>query len=119
MSFIPPRLLVPVGVFRSIAATHARAFPISRRLQSTHTQRPPHSTPNYLESADGLISDLTIRKHHRERTPRTFDAQGNELDPYKDGPSAIDKAVHLFFFTEILRGPFAVVLWLSRDLIAM
>ena len=27
-------------------------------------------------------------------------------DPYKGGQSAIDKAVHLFFFTEIIRGPF-------------
>ncbi|KAF7352498.1 hypothetical protein MVEN_01214700 [Mycena venus] len=109
MPFLQPRLLVPVGVFRSIAATHARALPISRRLQSTHTHRQPQSTPNYLESADGLISDLTIRKHHRERTPRKFDAHGNELDAYKGGPSAIDKAVHLFFFTEILRGMWIVL----------
>ena len=27
-------------------------------------------------------------------------------DPYKGGQSAIDKAVHIFFFTEIIRGPF-------------
>ncbi|KAF8213878.1 hypothetical protein K438DRAFT_1802437 [Mycena galopus ATCC 62051] len=108
MPFPPPRVLVPVGVFRSIAATHARAFPLSRRLQSTHTHKQP-STPNYLESADGLISDLTIRKHRHDRAPRVFDAQGNELDAYKGGPSAIDKAVHLFFFTEILRGMWIVL----------
>jgi len=29
---------------------------------------------------------------------------GKVLDPYKGGPSAIDKAMQLFFFTEILRG---------------
>jgi hypothetical protein len=29
---------------------------------------------------------------------------GRDYDPYKDGPSALSKAVHLFFFTEILRG---------------
>lgn len=28
----------------------------------------------------------------------------SNVNPYKGGPSAIDKAVHLFFFTEILRG---------------
>jgi len=27
-------------------------------------------------------------------------------DTYKGGQSAIDKAVHIFFFTEIIRGPF-------------
>ena len=26
------------------------------------------------------------------------------MDPYKNGPSALDKAAELFFFTEILRG---------------
>jgi NADH dehydrogenase (ubiquinone) Fe-S protein 8 len=34
------------------------------------------------------------------------DESGN---PYKGGPSAIDKAVHLFFFTEILRGMWIVL----------
>lgn len=29
---------------------------------------------------------------------------GENKDPYHGGPSAIEKAVHLFFFTEILRG---------------
>ena len=50
-------------------------------------------------------------KHPHIRSPppatATYTA-ANELDkdydPYKDGPSAIDKAVHLFFFTEIIRG---------------
>jgi NADH dehydrogenase (ubiquinone) Fe-S protein 8 len=32
------------------------------------------------------------------------DEAGKSVNPYKGGPSAIDKAVHLFFFTEILRG---------------
>lgn len=32
------------------------------------------------------------------------DEPGTDFNPYKDGPSAIDKAVHLFFFTEIIRG---------------
>jgi NADH dehydrogenase (ubiquinone) Fe-S protein 8 len=37
------------------------------------------------------------------------DEPGKELNPYKDGPSAIDKAVHLFFFTEIIRGMWIVI----------
>lgn len=31
------------------------------------------------------------------------------VNPYKDGQSAIDKAMHLFFFTEIFRGMWIVV----------
>ncbi|KAJ7774126.1 NADH-quinone oxidoreductase [Mycena olivaceomarginata] len=99
MTLLPPRLLVPVGVFRSIAATHARAFPLSRRLQSTHTHKQPPSTPNYLESADGLINHPPANS-----TPRATSST-----PTKAGPSAIDKAVHLFFFTEILRGMWIVL----------
>ncbi|KAJ7284079.1 Ndufs8, NADH:ubiquinone oxidoreductase 23 kd subunit [Mycena rebaudengoi] len=109
MPLLPPRFLLPVGLLRSVPGHHARVFVVSRRLASTQTHTQPSSTPNYLESADGLISDLTIRKHHRERTPRKFDAHGNELDPYKGGQSAIDKAVHLFFFTEIIRGMWIVL----------
>ncbi|KAI5117315.1 hypothetical protein M0805_000441 [Coniferiporia weirii] len=32
-----------------------------------------------------------------------------DVNPYKNGKSAIDKAVHLFFFTEILRGMWIVM----------
>ncbi|KAI9574783.1 Ndufs8, NADH:ubiquinone oxidoreductase 23 kd subunit [Boletus coccyginus] len=42
----------------------------------------------------------------------TLTAQGEpdkHTDSYKGGPSAIDKAVHLFFFTEILRGMWIVM----------
>ncbi|CAK5262485.1 unnamed protein product [Mycena citricolor] len=113
---LPSRLLVPVGLYRALATPQApRLLAISRRYQSTETQHPTHAhgrhslNPNYLESADGLISDLTIKKHHKSKTPRKFDAQGNELDAYAGGPSAVDKAVHLFFFTEIIRGMWIVL----------
>jgi NADH dehydrogenase (ubiquinone) Fe-S protein 8 len=37
------------------------------------------------------------------------DEPGKDIDPYKGGQSAIDKAVHLFFFTEIIRGMWIVL----------
>lgn len=40
-----------------------------------------------------------------EQQPYKYTAMSDPEDPYKGGPSAIDKAVHLFFFTEIIRGP--------------
>jgi len=39
------------------------------------------------------------------------DEPDKDIDPYKSGPSAIEKAVHLFFFTEIIRG-----IWLLHHL---
>lgn len=41
-----------------------------------------------------------------EQQPYKYTAVSDPEDPYKGGPSAIDKAVHLFFFTEIIRGLF-------------
>ncbi|KLO15912.1 NADH-quinone oxidoreductase [Schizopora paradoxa] len=43
--------------------------------------------------------------HHNPPTP----FKDTYVNPYKNGPSAIDKAVHLFFFTEILRGMWIVL----------
>ena len=41
-----------------------------------------------------------------EQHPYKYTPVSDPEDPYKGGQSAIDKAVHLFFFTEIIRGPF-------------
>lgn len=41
-----------------------------------------------------------------EQHPHKYTPVSDAEDPYKGGQSAIDKAVHLFFFTEIIRGPF-------------
>ena len=41
-----------------------------------------------------------------EQHPYKYSPVSALEDPYKGGPSAIDKAVHLFFFTEIIRGLF-------------
>jgi NADH dehydrogenase (ubiquinone) Fe-S protein 8 len=41
-----------------------------------------------------------------EQNPYKYNPLSDSEDPYKGGPSAIDKAVHLFFFTEIIRGLF-------------
>lgn len=73
-----------------------------------------HSTAPRQQQVDPLVSNKS--RDHLEppppiRSPGTETARftaanelGKEYDPYKDGPSALDKAVHLFFFTEIIRG---------------
>ena len=66
-----------------------------------------NSTCSHAEHASrssSLSSGINDRASHTPSLPREYDAQGNELNPYRNGPSALDKAVHLFFFTEIIRG---------------
>ncbi|KAJ7167516.1 hypothetical protein C8R46DRAFT_898901 [Mycena filopes] len=98
-----------ISAQRRLASTSTSSSPAPSAPAFTSSIRQSPGVPNYLESADGLISDLVVRKHKRAHTPRQWDADGNELDVYKDGPGAVDKAVHLFFFTEILRGMWIVL----------
>jgi NAD-dependent dihydropyrimidine dehydrogenase PreA subunit len=97
---LQPRLLVsPRTVsIRSAILAH-RLLSTSTCSHAQHTQGPPNSN-----SHDGLSSGVTSRTRHIESAPARYDAHGNELNPYAGGQSAIDKAVHLFFFTEIIRG---------------
>lgn len=99
-----------VGLQPRIAfARHAlsRSTLVSRRLISNstcshaeHASRPP-----------SLTSGINERTSHAPSHPHEleYDAHGHELNPYRNGPSALDKAVHLFFFTEIIRGMWIVL----------
>lgn len=44
-----------------------------------------------------------------DRKPTAKSDVSMNIDPYSGGPSALDKAVHMFFFTEIVRGALRVV----------
>ena len=98
MSFA--RALVAAGPSARLAAGRISA---SRSLALAYRW---HSTaPRQQEQK----RDMLEHPHIRSPPPATATyTAANELDkdydPYKDGPSAIDKAVHLFFFTEIIRG---------------
>ncbi|KAG6821497.1 hypothetical protein H0H93_000005 [Arthromyces matolae] len=82
---------------------------LAHRLLSTSTiLRAKHAYPD--NSYRALKSDLGEHLGHRETTYQPeYDAQGKEINPYDNGPSSIDKAVHLFFFTEIIRGMWIVL----------
>lgn len=106
MSFVRPRFVVGLQPRISFASrtSSARSAILAHRLLSTSAVlRARHTYPP--NSYDDLKSDLSEHlSHHAPSTKPIYDAQGNEIDPYQNGPSAIDKAVHLFFFTEIIRG---------------
>jgi len=85
------------------AASHLWALPrsaqpslIAYRLLSTTSCR-FHPQPIHIKHEQSSHG-------HRTGTLSAEDEPGKYVDPYKGGQSAIDKAVHLFFFTEILRG---------------
>jgi NADH dehydrogenase (ubiquinone) Fe-S protein 8 len=82
---------------------------IAYRLLST-TSRRSHAEPvNVKHHQDHFPPDRLDPSGGLRSPPGTAmlsaqDEAGKSVNPYKGGPSAIDKAVHLFFFTEILRG---------------
>lgn len=84
--------------------TLARNAIVAHRLISYSSRsRAEHDSRH--RRVETLTSGIGERGGHQVHvTPREVDAHGNELNPYGNGPSALDKAVHLFFFTEIIRG---------------
>lgn len=91
---LQPRILVAATRQSPTTATIAR-----RLLSSSSCSHAQHT------QGMGLQSNLNERhgRHNHSPTPQ-YDVQGLEVNPYKNGPSAIDKAVHIFLFTEIIRG---------------
>ncbi|OSD04620.1 NADH dehydrogenase Fe-S protein 8 [Trametes coccinea BRFM310] len=105
MSFV--RALVVAGPSARLAAGRVAAsrLALAHRWHSTQTPRDPLLTTQHK---DHLIPEVHVRSPGA-RTYTAADEPGKDFDPYKDGPSAIDKAVHLFFFTEIIRGMWIVL----------
>ncbi|KAG6336589.1 hypothetical protein ID866_2498 [Astraeus odoratus] len=87
-------------------STALRSLPIAyRNISSSRcVHAEPLGKPGRLEGPETIKSPplgtgtLTAR-----------DEPDKDFDPYKGGPNAIDKATHLFFFTEIIRGMWIVL----------
>jgi hypothetical protein len=90
---------------RILAAVARQTQPnilVSRRLLSSSSRtHAEHTSDGGLQSN---LDEKVNRARARAHTTPTYDAHDLTIDPYRNGPSAIDKAVHLFFFTEIIRG---------------
>ena len=74
--------------------------------RSISSTRCSHAEPLNRHGIDSLEGPVKIRSPAAATGTLTAqDEPDKHTDSYKkDGPSAIDKAVHLFFFTEILQG---------------
>ncbi|KAI0335689.1 NADH dehydrogenase Fe-S protein 8 [Cubamyces sp. BRFM 1775] len=105
MSFV--RALVAAGPSARLAAGRVTAsrFALAHRWHSTGSPRDPLLAEKHKQHIDSVppIRSPPARMY------TAADEPGKDYDPYKDGPSAIDKAVHLFFFTEIIRGMWIVL----------
>ncbi|KAH7887531.1 Ndufs8, NADH:ubiquinone oxidoreductase 23 kd subunit [Phlebopus sp. FC_14] len=62
-----------------------------------------------LEPWQDLRRDPSIRSPSGTANLTAKDEPGKEYITYDNGPSALDKAVHIFFFTEIIRGMWIVM----------
>lgn len=107
MSFARPRVIVGLQPRLLLAPRPSfinRAL-LAQRLLSTSKSSSAQHQETHTPQNDGLTSGIASRSHRHHAPPSAvFNAQGHEVNPYAGGPSAIDKAVHLFFFTEIIRG---------------
>ncbi|KAF8351655.1 NADH-ubiquinone oxidoreductase 23 kDa subunit [Amanita rubescens] len=108
MAFARSQLLVGLQPYMRAAnaSPHLRATLQTRRLLSSSTCSHAQHAPANQNHA-GNTGEHSHRHNHT--TPQVQNTEGTEVDPYKDGPSALDKAVHIFFFTEIVRGMWVVL----------
>lgn len=102
-----PAVGLRFSIVRIACPNSTRTTLVARRLISNSTCcYAEHSNyshrPKVSPSLSSGLDERSGHTHHRSDVE--YDAQGNEINPYKNGPSALDKAVHLFFFTEIIRG---------------
>ncbi|KIM91211.1 hypothetical protein PILCRDRAFT_811721 [Piloderma croceum F 1598] len=111
MSIARQRLAVGAASLRVLPRSTQSSF-IAYRLLSTTSCRsqaqPIHIKPGE-PSHDHRLDPPGFKSPHGTGTLSAENGPGKDLDPYKGGQSAIDKAVHLFFFTEILRAMWIVM----------
>ncbi|KAH9482535.1 NADH-ubiquinone oxidoreductase 23 kDa subunit, mitochondrial [Psilocybe cubensis] len=99
---LQPRLVLNARPNAASAALVAR-----RLISNTSCSHAEHDKHRHQHE---LSSGIDARTSHSSHIlPAERDAYGNDVNPYRDGPSALDKAVHLFFFTEIIRGMWIVL----------
>jgi hypothetical protein len=104
MAFLNASLVGVSSARLAAARLAARTTPTStliarRLLSSSSAARAAHVDPSRPQHKDYLPEPSA------PKSPSMSAAYpGEDTNPYHGGPSAIEKAVHLFFFTEIVRG---------------
>ena len=104
----------------SLTRNVPRAFSFSARLAQTQlSSRQALSVYRSFASSSSRLQATPVEEQKivkpAEQRPYKHTTVSDTEDPYKGGQSAIDKAVHLFFFTEIIRGLFDFTRVCSRN----
>lgn len=90
------------AALRSALTQQQRLLHSSRCAHAAEPNHHEHGTEKYTEH---LHSDMKLLHNKYPETPLYADLNSN-VDHLKTGERAIDKAVHLFFLTEIMRGAY-------------
>ncbi|THV08282.1 NADH-quinone oxidoreductase [Dendrothele bispora CBS 962.96] len=77
--------------------------------RSISTSRCTHAEHDEHHRTETLHSDMKLLHNRKGPKAPLYADRSGDLAKYKNGASAIDKAVHLFFLTEIFRGMWIVV----------
>ncbi|KIY69703.1 NADH-quinone oxidoreductase [Cylindrobasidium torrendii FP15055 ss-10] len=96
------------AVLRQAAPTSSTMLVARRLISTTPSVRDQNLGLRNRGEAE-LHSDMKHLHLHRSADPILFDKQGHDINPYQVGPTALDKATHLFFMTEIMRGAWIVM----------
>lgn len=78
-----------------------------RLISDSPSSRAQHAEPSRRDQTDDIVDELV---HINGVDSTTSAAPVSNRNPYKHGQSALDKAGHFFFFTEILRGTLSLIL---------
>jgi NADH dehydrogenase (ubiquinone) Fe-S protein 8 len=86
---------------------------LSTRLLLSPATGTPLVAVRHLSTSRRTLQAQPTDNHNQSPRPGTNiysarDEPGKYVNPYEGGPSALEKASHLFFFTEIARGWFIV-----------
>ncbi len=96
-------------VVARLVRTRTHSLAVHRMLSTASRLQAQPVEPGHKHPKDYLTSSIAPKSPDIMASYPSDRQYGNATNPYKGGPSAIEKAVHLFFFTEILRGMFPSV----------
>ncbi|KAJ3826423.1 Ndufs8, NADH:ubiquinone oxidoreductase 23 kd subunit [Lentinula raphanica] len=104
-------LLIPASTRPSLYSIALRsAIAQSRLIHSSRTTCAQHDHHHDEQHTESLHSDMKLLHGRYPKTPLYADLNSNaNIEKFKTGERAIDKAVHLFFLTEIMRGMWIVI----------
>ncbi|GAW08615.1 NADH-quinone oxidoreductase [Lentinula edodes] len=113
---LSPRFCLVSASGSSLTSTVIRSAVAQRRLlhssrcSSASQHDPSHHDHGHEQHTESLHSDMKLLHGRYPETPLYSDLNSNvNVKKFKTGERAIDKAVHLFFLTEIMRGMWIVM----------